>query len=990
MAVQVIKPGQAMTRGDRPHVRTAVRRAPAALLATLLLAGPVAFADDAGGPAPDSRAGRRVVVFGGDRDFYPYEWLDDAGVPHGFNVDLVRELGEVLGLDVRVELDRWDRIRHGIEVAGRIDISEMYASEARAKVVDFAEPFAVVWEQAYVREGGPEVSGLEDLRGMRVLVHRAGYTEQYLREHEPGMTLIALDSEYLALKELAEGHGDVALVTQLVGRLVSERPDLAGLRLSGPPMLPRAYGLVVRKGETALLAEVNRGMEILRTTGRLKALEDKWLGVLEKPGPVAAFVTRNLTWLLMIVSILLAAGLAGTLVLSRKVSRQARALRAELDERRRAEAALAQSREHFQVAFHRSPTLLAITSLEDGRYVDVNPAFEALTGYRRDEVIGRTSRDLGLWAEPADHDAMCGRLRAGGEVRGLEVRIRTKSGHEVEGLLGADLVVLQGETCILSSVTDISERKRWEQALSEAEERWKFALEGAGDGVWDWDVPSSRCTVSRRYKEILGYPDDAFDVDPIPWGQRVHPADRDRLVEDLQAHVSGRTPFLRSEVRVACRDGSYRWGALRGRVMAREADGRPRRVLGTLTDVTDLRRAEEERASLEDQLRQSQKLEVVGQLAGGIAHDFNNQLMVIRGYCDLLQNQGLDGRAQALLAEVIKTCERAAALTGRLLAFGRKQVRSLSVFSPNQVLAEMSGSLAMMTGETIALSIEAAPNVGNVRADRAQIEQVIANIVVNARDAMPGGGQLVIRTRNIVLGEAFAHRNVGAHVGPHVLMSFQDTGVGMDAAIAARIFEPFFTTKREGLGTGLGLSIVYGIMKQSGGHVTVDSEPGRGATFKVYLPRVDSATAEERVETDTSSDRVHNATILFVEDDPSLFSLLRDILDASGYRVLAAPLPEQALALAEAHEGEIDLLVTDVVMPGLSGPVVAERLQARHPGVRVLFISGYPKDVLERQTVLPPGVRLLSKPFSPRDLLATVRKVLEAPAAPVDKPCSTS
>jgi CheY-like chemotaxis protein len=291
----------------------------------------------------------------------------------------------------------------------------------------------------------------------------------------------------------------------------------------------------------------------------------------------------------------------------------------------------------------------------------------------------------------------------------------------------------------------------------------------------------------------------------------------------------------------------------------------------------------------------------------------------------------------------------------------------------------MTGALTMMVGESITVSIEAAQNLGNVRADRDQIEQVVANIAVNARDAMAGGGRLTLRTRNIVLDDEYVRHHMGAKAGPHVVLSFQDSGVGMDEATLARIFEPFYTTKQEGLGSGLGLSIVYGIVKQSGGHVTVESEPGRGSTFKVFLPRVDDTILDRAPMALPGVSRSKAATVLFVEDDPNLFSLLRGILETAGYEVLAAPLPDQALALADSHEGRIDLLVTDVVMPGLSGPAVAERLAQKRPDLRILFISGYPKDVLERQTVLPQGTRLLGKPFSPRDLLATIQQVLDSP-----------
>jgi PAS domain S-box-containing protein len=926
-----------------------------------------------------STEGHKVLIFGGDRDYYPFEWLDENGVPRGFNIELMRSLSEVLGTDIRIELGRWDLIRHGLEAERRIDISDMYYSDARATVVDFSESIIVVWEQIWIRKGEATITDIEDLRGRHVLVQRAGFTEQFLRNWDPALKLIPVDSEPMALRELASGRGDCALVTQVVGRIVDDEPSLSNLRPSGPPMLPRSYGLVVRKGDTELLQDINRAIDKLRVTGRLNALEDRWLVQPELPAPFVLFLDRHLSWILLMLASILAAGLVLTLVQSRKIKRQTSALESELIVRRQAEEALRHSQDQLRATFDNSPVVLALSRLDDGTYLDVNAAFESMTGYSRAEIVGRTSTASSIWENPADKDRVRQDLIAKGRIRNLELRIVTKSGSVLDTLFGADLSTFDGQACLLWNIVDISNRKASERALHDTEERWKFALDGSGEGVWDWDLPTNRVFASRRYKEILGYGDDAFEFDPIPWMNRVHPEEMVRIKQDFELYLKGHTPVFQSEVRLLCKDEGYRWVNIRGRSTSGHDNERVKRVIGTILDITDRKHSEEDRASLEEQLRQSQKMEVVGQLAGGVAHDFNNQLMVIRGYCDLLQSQGLDKRSQALLNEVIRASDRAAILTGRLLAFGRKQVRRLAVFNLNEVLSDMMGALTMMVGESISISIEAAPNLGNVRADRDQIEQVVANITVNARDAMAGGGKLTIRTRNIMLNEDYAAHHVGSKAGPHVVLSFQDTGIGMDQPTISRIFEPFFTTKQEGMGSGLGLSIVYGIVRQSGGHLTVESEPGRGAIFKVFLSRIEEAAVDEPPLPQTRIDRTRSATVLFVEDDPHLFSLLRGILESAGYQVLAASIPEQALELADAHEGPIDLLVTDVVMPGLSGPELAEQLQQKRPDIRILFISGYPKDVLERQTVLPQDISLLGKPFSPRDLLATVHKVLDSP-----------
>jgi signal transduction histidine kinase/CheY-like chemotaxis protein len=385
------------------------------------------------------------------------------------------------------------------------------------------------------------------------------------------------------------------------------------------------------------------------------------------------------------------------------------------------------------------------------------------------------------------------------------------------------------------------------------------------------------------------------------------------------------------------------------------------------------------RASLEEQLRQSQKLEAIGRLAGGIAHDFNNILTAIMGYSALLQC-GLDkgDPKQQEVEEIKKAVRRASSLIQQLLAFSRRQVLQLRVLDLNAVLKNIQQLLQRLIGEDTELIILPTPALGHVKADPGQIEQVLMNLALNARDAMPKGGKVTIETANVMVDEAFARRHLIPHPGPYIMLSVTDTGSGMDEETQAHIFEPFFTTKEQGKGTGLGLATVYGIVKQSGGSIFVYSKPGKGATCKIYLPRVDEAVTVMEAVNATVEPPQGSETILLVEDEEPVRELVRKVLERNGYRILEARHGEEAITICARHKGEISLLVTDVVMPRMSGREVAERLLISHPKMKVLYLSGYTDDAVVRHGVLQSMTAFLQKPFTPDALAHKVREVLDS------------
>ncbi len=521
----------------------------------------------------------------------------------------------------------------------------------------------------------------------------------------------------------------------------------------------------------------------------------------------------------------------------------------DIDARKHIEASLRASEERFAKIFNATSTMLAFTERAQGRIIDVNEAWLAAAGARRQDVIGKTGTELGLWADAADRGRILEALEERGHVREIEAEL-VMGGRTLPARISVEYIEMHGERYLLWELGDLSEHKR----------------------------------------------------------------------------------------------------------------------------------AERDQEHLRTQLLQSQKMESIGQLAGGIAHDFNNILSTILGFGDLVIRTLPAGSKEATyVAEIVRAGERASELTKQILAFSRKQVMQPRVVDPVEVLRGMEAMLRRLIGEHIALELALAPATSPIRVDVSHLEQAIMNLVVNARDAMPDGGTLTLETANVDFDGSYASTHADALIGPHVMIAVSDTGLGMDAATRARAFEPFFTTKGPARGTGLGLSTVYGIVKQSGGWVWLYSEPGRGTTFKLYFPRSgqsgdaleplsDAAWSHVRPQVDT--------IVLMVEDDPQVRLLVATILGGAGYTVLVAGDPREALEMSGSYAGDIDLLLTDVVMPHMSGRQLADKITAARPNTRVMYVSGYTENTIVHHGEVDEGVNFLSKPITSSRLLGMVARVL--------------
>jgi two-component system cell cycle sensor histidine kinase/response regulator CckA len=736
------------------------------------------------------------------------------------------------------------------------------------------------------------------------------------------------------------------------------------------------------------------------------------------------------------------------------------------------------------------------------KILEVNRQAERLLGARREEIVGRSYDEFVVPDEQAESARRQEELRAEGRLRVESRQMVRADGTSVSVEVSASIIGVSDGPIVLTVLRDITDRKRAEEALHEAQQRLEHVVSSSPAVLYSLAVEDRTLRprwVSANVERLSGYtPAEVSSADW--WVDRVHPDDRQRVMAQV-APLLEQGSVVR-EYRFRHQDGRYRW--VRDEQILIRHPGQPDEVIGSWTDVTERKEAElklheseeqyrllfennphpmwvhdvdtlaflavndaalshygytrdeflsltaldirppediaafkkeyderrakqgsasfistvpyrqqkkdgtvievdiaanaiafaghearlvlatdvTEKTLLQAQLVKAQKMEAVGQLAGGVAHDFNNLLGVITGYSELLIRElPADSRERKRSEEIKRAADRAAALTRQLLAFSRRQVLQPKVLDLNESVAEVEKMMRRLISESIQIVTVATANLGKVRADAGQIEQVLMNLAINARDAMPSGGRLVIETGNVDLDETYVRTHPEARPGPYVMLAVSDTGHGMDAKTMARIFEPFFTTKEEGKGTGLGLATVYGIVRQSGGTVNVYSEPGRGTTLKVYLPRIEGDMTAEAGPVVVAAPG-GTETVLLVEDAEALRLLVRELLENAGYTVLDADSPDMALSTVESLGGPIHLLLTDMVMPRMNGQELARRIAALKPEARVVFMSGYSDQAMGDQGTLQPGALFLQKPFTVDALLKIIRRALDAP--PID------
>jgi two-component system cell cycle sensor histidine kinase/response regulator CckA len=827
-----------------------------------------------------------------------------------------------------------------------------------------------------------------------------------------GVVFAALDLRWfneLAAEALLPAGSAVAVVDR-EGRILARAPVLPGAVGKKMQDAPLIRALLARQGEGTAEAQGLDGVSRLYAFAPLRATPDSpgvhvAIGI---PAEVAfasanRMVRRNLTILALLTALALAAAwLGGESFILRPLWRlqetarrlgsgdlAARAslasgppellelasamdgMAASLEESAAANARAQETLRHreatFRLLFASNPHPMWVYDLDTLRFLEVNAAAIATYGYTREEFLGMSIADI---RPPEDVPLLArniSRPRADLEHSG-EWRHRLKDGRVIVAEITSLRLEFEGRPAALVVAQDVTERKRAERALRLSEERFAKAFHASPDSITIATLSEGRfIEVNDGFERLSGFSrQEAIGRSGLELGFWTSEEERARVASLLRAE--GRIRDVHLTFR-------HRSGRLRSALLSAEIVellGEPC-MLAVVRDVTD-------QLALEQQLRHAQKMDAVGRLAGGVAHDFNNLLMVILGHNDLLlERLPEDSPLRRHAEEVRKAARRAASLTQQLLTFSRKQVSEPRIVNPADLVRSTSEMLRRLIGENIELVTHLPADLWRVKADPGQFEQVLVNLAVNARDAMPRGGRLSIEASNVMIDESYAQRHHDVQPGAYVLLAVSDTGTGMDAATQARLFEPFFTTKEPGKGTGLGLATVYGIIKQAGGFVWVYSEAGRGTTFKVYLPRGDAAPLAEPAVAGAPGATAAGGTetILLVEDEEAVRLLARECLEANGYRVLEARHGAEAIELARTFDGPIHLLFTDVLMPGMTGGELAQQLAGIRPGLPALFASGYTPNGAPQSDLFAPGVNFLQKPFSPAELLRRVRELLD-------------
>jgi PAS domain S-box-containing protein len=603
---------------------------------------------------------------------------------------------------------------------------------------------------------------------------------------------------------------------------------------------------------------------------------------------------------------------------------------------------------------------------EKGEHVYANAALATILGLRSPEaILGQHWRTAYAFQGTSLMEMQVRQSLASTGKWSGQLQFRRPNGDRVPVEMQVSLLPDGGTVCVCR---DLSQHQLAEKARAEAEAKYRMLVEqvNAISYIAEIGINGQWFYVSPQVEAILGYTPEEWLALAPDWAEHIHPDDLPAVL--AAEEQSGRGLPFQAEFRVRRKDGREVW-LNDTAVIAQGSNSHPV-MEGIMVDIT-------ERKALETQLQQSRKMEAVGRLAGGIAHDFNNLLTIITGYTELALNRPqLPHEVRADIERIENASGRAAALVRQLLAFSRKQVLQPKILDLNKIVLNLDSLLRRLMDERIQMVTQVKDDIGKVKADPAQIEQVIMNLVVNARDAMPEGGRLVVETCNTDLDATYAVDHVSVKPGRYVMLAVSDTGVGMDKQTVAHIFEPFFTTKESGRGTGLGLSTVYGIVKQSGGYIWVYSEPGKGSTFKVYLPRVDESPEDFTAGESTHRAQAGKETILVVEDEEDVRELIQTVLREKGYEVIVSEDPQHAERAAAQFGGEIHLLLTDMVMPGISGRELATRISARRQDIRVLYMSGYTDNVITAGGMLEKGLAFLQKPFSPATLVQKVREVL--------------
>ena len=894
-----------------------------------------------------------------DPGWAPIEFSDKRGIPSGMSNDYLNLVEQRLGIKfVRIHNLSWQEAYSRLK-RWEIDMTTCVAmTPERNKFWAFTKPYMIVPIVIVTQSNVTYISTMKELAGKKVAVVDGYAVDDWIPKDFPEIRLVRVKTTQDGLKLLQRNEVFAFIDNMLIVGYHHTQLNTINIKIAGETPYVNAQCMAVRKDWAILAGIIQKALDSISDQER-NDIYMKWLPIRYEHG-----FNYNLFWKILIVL----AGILFTLILWNKKLSQ------EIINRKKAEDALSRSEEKYRELIDGMNETVWVIDF-NGKLIDVNKTAVELLGYSKEELLAIGLFGIDITMKKEDILSLVKNMPAN-KLQIFETAHTTKDGRTFPVEIYSSLVTYQGEKSILSIARDITKRKRAEEALQESERKLSEAHKMAQLGHWQWDIKTGRVEWSEEVfhifrldpKEYTPHIDSILALSPWPVD---HERDKELIQRAMETHEKGsyEQRFLRPDKTIG-----YYHSTFQGKY---DSMGNLIAIIGTIQDITERKRAEEEKSKLEVQLQQSQKLESIGRLAGGVAHDFNNMLQTILGYTEMtLEEVGPDNPLRENFLEIQKAALHSAELTRQLLAFARKQAIAPITLDLNDTVAGMLKMLSRLIGEDIDLIWKPGLSLWKVKMDPSQIDQILVNLTINAKDSITGVGKITIETGMVEFDASYCSNHTGYLPGKYVLLAVSDTGCGMDETTVTHIFEPFFTTKEMGHGTGLGLSTIYGIIQQNHGFLNVSSEPEKGTTFKIYFP-AQEAILENSAVTDIPAEIPKGTeTILLVEDEESLLKLAKTMLEKSGYTVLAANNPILAIQLAQEYTGTIHLLITDVVMPKMSGRDLCLEICKLQALTRCLYMSGYTRDIIANQGILDEGVNFIQKPFSLESLAFKIREVL--------------
>lgn len=895
-----------------------------------------------------------VIRVAQDPGWPPVEFINERGEPSGMSIDYLKLVEQRLGITFERVLNlSWAEAYEKMK-RWEIDMTTSVAvTPQRTEFWAFTKPYLTIPIVVATQADVTYISDIRELSGKKVAVVEGYAVVDWITRDFPGIQLVRVKTTLAGLQLLQRGEVFACVDNLLIIGDYQAKMEVSNIKIAGQTPYVNAQCMAVRKDWAPLATILQKALDSISEAER-NTIFRKWLPVRYEQG-----FNYTMFWKVLAVFALL---LLALVLWNRKLA-------GEIKSRKQAEEALRESEERHRRYLMNAPYGIIVTD-EQGHYLQVNPAVCAITGYEEQELLTMSIGALLCEESREQGSRHFQTVVREGKAQG-EMLFRTKNGERRWWSVTA---VKISDNRFLGFHDDITDRRQAEEKILETNTLFNSVLEGTTDAIFVKDrqgryllVNSGVCkSIGREAHDIIGRND-----------KELFPAQAAEIINDIDRKVMTSGKTIHTEEKLEILGETTFW--LTNKSPYFNETGGVKGLIGISREITSIKKTEEEKQRLKLHLQQAQKMESVGQLAGGVAHDFNNMLGVILGHAEMAIDQ-LDSSQPIFedLEEIRRAAVRSADITRQLLAFARKQIVMPKVLDLNNTVEGMLKMLQRLIGEDISLVWLPGSGLWPVRMDPSQIDQILANLCINAQHAIQGNGKIIVETGNSTLDEKYCHGHAGFVPGEYVSISVSDNGCGMDRETLTRIFEPFFTTKDVGVGSGLGLATVYGAVKQNNGFVYTDSEPGKGTTFTIYLPRHVGETGRGEGGVVEKPAIGGQETILLVEDEPMVLQLTMMMLQHLGYTVLTAGTPGEAIRLAWEFEGTIHLLATDVIMPEMNGRDLSERLLAVQPGMRCLFMSGYTANIIAKQGVLDEGVCFIEKPFTQKELAAKIREALDS------------